>query len=167
MILVSIIGRKGAGTSEMIEWLIVFFNQMGRRIGVAKRLGRDDIEIDQPGKDTYRYRAGGAETVVLAGRKQMAVFSNRNAEAPLEDILRHFEGFDVVILEGYFNEGIPKIEVFRIGLGEPPLALRIPDVAAVCSDEPSGVDLPHFSRGSLEDLAAFILARCAAERIET
>ena len=110
-VLFSILGKKGAGKSEVLEHLIRRLTQKGFRVGVLKRLARPDLEIDEPGKDTYRYRMQGAETVTLSGRRRLAVFKNRQEETPLEELLLHYEGFNFVFLEGYELEGIPKIEI--------------------------------------------------------
>lgn len=110
-VLVSLVGRKGSGKSEVLEKLIRIFSQRGFRIGVIKHLARDDFEIDEPGKDTYRYRTQGAGTVILSGRRRLAIFSNLQEEIPLNRLLTFFEDFDLVFLEGYYLEGIPRIEV--------------------------------------------------------
>lgn len=138
--LLSVVGKKGSSKSEVLERLVVLLSQRGFRIGVLKHLGRDDIEIDEPGKDTYRYRTGGAETVVLAGRKRLALFSNVREEIPLNHLLNFFGGFDLVFLEGYHQEELPKLEVYGKDLG---MRLMIED-------------LPHFSFDEIGRLVFFI-----------
>lgn len=114
----SVVGKKGSGKSEVIEKLIARLGARGFRIGVIKHLGCDDIEIDEPGKDTFRYRSQGAGTVVLSGRKRLALFSNLNKETPLDQLLNFFQDFDLVFLEGYFQEGFSGLEVQRKESGE-------------------------------------------------
>ena len=154
--LLSVVGRKGSGKSGVLETLISLLTQKGFRVGVIKHLARDDFEIDEPRKDTYRYRARGAETVVLAGRKRLAVFSNLRAEMTLEQILNFFQGFDLVLLEGYFLDEVPKLEVRKKELGEPLLTEKVKNRFAILSDGDTGNGLPHFSFGELEGLAHFI-----------
>ncbi len=153
--LLAVVGRKGAGKSEILEALIAHLKEKGLRIGVMKHFAREDFEIDQPGKDTYRYRMQGAETVMLLGRKKRAVFSDLPSESDWEENLIYFEGFDLVFLEGYFLKKIPTVEVYKKELGEPLLS-RMENVFAVCSDTPTGIPAPHFSRSQLEKLAVFI-----------
>lgn len=155
-VLLSIIGRKGSGKSEILERLIALLSQRGFRIGVIKHLARDDSEIDEPGKDTYRYRSQGAERVVLAGRKRLALFSNLREKIPLDQLLTFFEDFDLIFLEGYFQEEFPKIEVHRKELGERLLTERVQNVMAVVSNEVREDGPPHFSFDQLERLALFI-----------
>lgn len=110
-VLFSILGKKGAGKSEVLKNLIRRLSQKGLRVGVVKRLARPDLEIDEPGKDTYHYRMQGAETVILSGRRRLAVFKNLHEETPLGELLSHYKDFDLVFLEGYELGGVQKIEI--------------------------------------------------------
>ena len=153
--LLAVVGRKGAGKSEVLEALIVLLKEKGLRIGVMKHLAREDFEIDQPGKDSYRYRMQGAETVMLLGKKRRAIFSDLPCESDWEENLKYFEGFDLVFLEGYFLRAIPMLEVYKQGVGNPLLG-GMENVFAVCSDTATGISAPHFSRGELKPLVFLI-----------
>ena len=157
-VLISVVGRKGSGKSEVLEALIALLKEKGLRIGVMKHLAREDFEIDQPGKDTYRYRMQGAETVMLLGRKRRAIFSDFPVESDWEENLKYFEGFDLVFLEGYFLKTVPMLEVCNQEAGDPLLA-GMENVFAVCSDIPTGIPAPHFSRTQLEELAFLIQSK--------
>ena len=154
--LLSIVGRKGSGKSEVLETLISLLTRRGFRVGVIKHVAREDFEIDEPTKDTYRYRAQGAQTVVLAGRRRLALFSNLEAEAPLENLRAFFSSFDLVFLEGYFLEDIPKIEVHKKALGDLLLTEKVKNIFALCSDSPPNRNLPYFSVNQIERLAFLI-----------
>ena len=156
--LLSVVGRKGAGKSEVLEGLIALLKEKGLRVGVMKHLAREDFEIDQPGKDTYRYRTQGAETVMLLGRKRRAIFSDLPFESDWEENLKYFEGFDLVFLEGYFLKTVPTVEVYKQEAGDPLLA-GMENVFAVCSDVTTRIPAPHFSRTQLEELAFLIQSK--------
>ncbi len=117
--LLSIVGKKGSGKSAVIETLIRILKERGLRVGLIKHMAKENLEIDQPGKDTWRYRQAGAETVILSGRNQLAVFSTITEETPLEKLLPGFQGFDLVIMEGYFLKEVKKIEIYQSESGEP------------------------------------------------
>lgn len=155
-VLISMVGRKGSGKSEVLETLISLLTQRGFRVGVIKHLGREDIEIDEPGKDTYRYRSQGAKTVILSGRKRLALFSSLDEEMPLEGLLSFFGDFDLVFLEGYLQDEFPKIEVHRKELGERLLTERVQNVLAVVSNGIWEGGSPHFSFDQLNQLTLFI-----------
>lgn len=110
---ISIVGRKGSGKSEVLASLIAELRKRNLRVGVIKHLAREDVEIDEPGKDTFEYRMKGAEKVMLAGKKRLAVFANLERETPLLELLQQFSDFHLVFLEGYFYEGVLKIELDR------------------------------------------------------
>jgi len=152
----SIVGKKDSGKSEVLEKLIQLLSKKGYRVGVLKRLARDDFEIDEPGKDTYRYRVQGAQKVILAGRKRLAVFSNLEEEIPFEDLLSCFKEFDLVFLEGYFQDEIQKIEVHKKELGDLLLAERVDNVFAICSDGEGRPNVPSFAFEQLDELASLI-----------
>lgn len=160
--LLAIVGRKGTGKSEVLEALIALIKEKGLRIGVMKHLAREDFEMDQPGKDTYRYRRQGAETVMLLGRKKRAIFSDSPFEFDWEENLKYFEEFDLVFLEGYFLKTVPTVEVYKKELGDPLLS-GMENVFAVCSDTPTGIPAPHFTRSQLEKLAVLIRSQISVQ----
>lgn len=154
-VVLSVIGRKGSGKSQVLETLIAVLKSKGFRIGVIKHLAKDDAEIEQPGKDTSRYRAEGAETVLLAGKNQLAFFSNLSSEIPAERLLCLFQDYDLVFLDGYFDAPFPKLEISRQDLGGL-LSSRMDNVFAVCSDHRAVEHVPHFSLTQLVSLVSLI-----------
>ncbi len=158
-LLLSILGKKGSGRSEALTSLISILRKSGLRVGVIKHLARDDFEIDEPSKDTFQYRIQGAEKVILSGRRRLAVFANLEEETPLRDLVSQFQGYDLVFLEGYFLEELPKIEIHKVGTGSV-LAKGLQNVLAICSDQsdfPHGQNgIPYFSLTQLPELANLI-----------
>lgn len=154
--IVSVVGRKGSGKSGVLETLIALLSAKGFRVGVVKRLAREDVEIDEPGTDTHRYRSQGARKVILAGRKRLAMFWNFEEEIPLEELLVLFRDFDLVFLEGYVQGDFPKIEVHKKELGDFLLTERVEHVIAVCSDGEGRTDVPFFTFNELDKLVTLI-----------
>lgn len=155
-VVLSFIGKKGAGRSEVLEKVVGLLSAKGIRVGVIKHLAKDNLEIDEPGKDTYRYREKGARQVVLAGRRRLALFANFDEPLPLEELLSFFRGFEIVLLEGFMEGTVPKIEVHRKGLGPLLLEQGADNVVAVCSDDERRADTPHFALTEISALADFI-----------
>ena len=137
----SVIGKKGSGKSEVMTSLIACFKNSGLRVGVIKHIANDDVEIDQQGKDTFVYRAEGAQKVILSGRRRFAVFENLEEEKSFEDLQAGFRDYGVVLLEGYFAADFQKIEIHHEALGSM-LAEKLENVIAVCTDSPSPRPLP-------------------------
>jgi molybdopterin-guanine dinucleotide biosynthesis protein MobB len=95
------------------------------------------VQLDQPGKDSYRHRAAGAAEVILAGPAGFALFSaHRGAAEPgLDDLLTRLAPVDLVLVEGFRGYAFPKIEVFRPALGKPAMWPKMA-VLAVAADAP-------------------------------
>lgn len=153
---ISIVGKKGSGKAEVLEALIVLLTSRGFQIGVLKHLAREGVEIDEPGTDTFRYRMSGAEKVILAGKKRLAVFANLTEEISFDELLTLFTSFDLVFLEGYVQNEFPKIEVHKKGLGEFLLTERVNNIVAICSDGEGKPDVPSFNFDELHKLADLI-----------
>ena len=62
-----------------------------------------DIEIDRPGKDSYRLREAGCHEVLLLGRQRWALMHElRGAdEPPLDYLLDRLQACDLVLVEGF------------------------------------------------------------------
>lgn len=109
-ICLSIVGKKGVGRSDFIKNIAMYLSNKDYKVGVVKHLAREDIEIDQPGKDTYKYRMGGANKVILSGKKRCAIYENRESFYAVKELLSHFQNYDYVIFENYYDLDLPIFE---------------------------------------------------------
>jgi molybdopterin-guanine dinucleotide biosynthesis protein B len=116
--IVSIVGRTNSGKTTLIEKLIPELKKRGYKVGVIKHT-KHQFEIDHPGKDTWRMTKAGADTVVIASDKKLAMIRITNNEpitTNLDELVEWlFPDVDIVITEGYKRENKPKIEVTRSG----------------------------------------------------
>jgi molybdopterin-guanine dinucleotide biosynthesis protein B len=145
-------GWSGAGKTTLIVKLIPELNRRGLSVSTIKH-AHHNFDLDQPGKDSYEHRAAGAEEVLVASANRVALMRElRGAPEPsLAELLRLLKDVDLVLVEGFKRDPLPKIEIFRAGNGKPPLYPEDPNIVAVISDsEPSG-RLPH---ASIDDIAA-------------
>jgi molybdopterin-guanine dinucleotide biosynthesis adapter protein len=64
----------------------------------------------------------------------------------LLELLRLLKPVDLVLIEGFKRDPVPKIEIFRLANGKPPMHPEDPDIVGLISDavDPS-VRLPHAS----------------------
>jgi molybdopterin-guanine dinucleotide biosynthesis protein B len=131
-------GFSGSGKTTLVERLIPAFKLMGLRVSVAKH-AHHDFDIDRPGKDTYRHRQAGAFEVIVASDHRLALM--REFERPARVNVHHllaelYDGVDWVLVEGFKDSNLPKIEVWRAASGKP---ARYPDddfVVAIATDSP-------------------------------
>ncbi|MGQ0580925.1 MAG: molybdopterin-guanine dinucleotide biosynthesis protein B [Reyranella sp.] len=150
-----ITGWKNAGKTTLVERLVVEFVRRGWRVSTIKH-AHHDVDVDQPGRDSYRHRAAGATEVAVVGGLRYAIMREQ-AEATLAEVLARLAPADLVLIEGYKREAHPKIEV-RAGQA-PSLAAEDPNVVAIASDvQPTETHLPWFRRDDIAGIADFIVA---------
>ncbi len=130
-----VIGWKNAGKTSLMERLVTEITRRGLTVSTVKHV-HHDVDLDQPGKDTWRHRAAGARQVVLASAKRHAILTeHRDAPEPtLQSILTQLAPVDLVLVEGYKRDSHPKIEVFRQLAGHSLLQPEDPSIRAVATD---------------------------------
>jgi molybdopterin-guanine dinucleotide biosynthesis protein B len=135
MRMVGFIGSSGSGKTMLIAQILPLLRQRGLRVSAIKH-AHHGFDIDQPGKDSYRYREAGAEEVMLVadGRWALLHEAAEDDDMSLEALVRRMTPVDVVLVEGFKLARIPKIEVFRPSLGKPPFFPAESGIVAVASD---------------------------------
>ena len=145
-------GFSGSGKTTLVERLIPALKLMGLRVSVTKH-AHHGFDIDHPGKDTYRHRQAGAFEVIVASDRRLALM--REFEQPGKLSVHHllaqlYDGVDWVLVEGFKDSNLPKIEVWRASGGKP---ARYPDddfVVAIATDSPG--QLPQSTLRPVLDL---------------
>lgn len=66
--------------------------------------------FDVVGKDSYKFSDTGAEVIVTSPNRT-TYFSHRHAE--LDEMIRMFHSFDILLVEGLKNLPLPRISIFR------------------------------------------------------
>ena len=78
-------------------------------------------------------------------------------EPSFEEQLKHLSPCDLVIVEGFKFQPIPKIEVYREGVDSPPLHPKDPHIIAVATDAKIETTLPVLDLNDDAAIAHFIL----------
>ena len=142
MKILGLAGWSGAGKTTLIEKLIPLFVADGLKVTLIKQT-HHDVDIDQPGKDSWRACQAGAHEVLLASDRRWALMHElRDGAAPdLQDLLARLAPVDLVLVEGYKREAIPKLEVHRSANNQPWLYPGDTAIVAVASDvaPPGGI----------------------------
>jgi molybdopterin-guanine dinucleotide biosynthesis protein B len=142
MRVIGLAGWSGAGKTTLIVRLIPELNRRGFSVSTIKH-AHHNFDLDQPGKDSYEHRAAGAEEVLVASANRVALMRElRGAPEPsLAELLRLLRDVDLVLVEGFKRDPLPKIEVFRAANGKPPLYPDDRNIVALISDlEQGGVE---------------------------
>jgi molybdopterin-guanine dinucleotide biosynthesis protein B len=165
MKVIGIAGYSGSGKTTLIEKLIPVFVREGIRVSLIKH-AHHEFDVDQPGKDSHRHRQAGATEVLVSSSKRWALMHElRGAPEPrLSEQLKHLSACDLVIVEGYKNEAIPKLEVHRREADAPLLHPEDANVIAVATDEPLETRLPQFGLDDVEGIARFLLQHMGFNR---
>ena len=151
-------GYSGSGKTTLIEQLIPIFTARGVSVSLIKH-AHHTFDIDQPGKDSYRHRkAGATEVLVTSSRRWALVHELRDAPEPtLGEQVQRMSACDLLLVEGYKRERIPKLEVYRKAVGEPLLYPNDADVVAIATDTRLDTRLPQLDLNAPHDIADFVL----------
>lgn len=129
-----IIGWKNSGKTSLMERLVAEITARGFSVSTVKHV-HHDVDLDAPGKDSYRHRAAGAREVVLASAQRFALLrEHRGPEPELPAILSRLAPVDLVLVEGYKRDAHAKLEVFRRETGQNLIQPGDPLVRAVATD---------------------------------
>lgn len=111
---VGFVAYSGTGKTTLIEKLITFLTERSYRVSVIKHT-HHHFDIDKPGKDSYRHReAGASEVLMLSDQRWVLMHELRQSPEPtIEQQLSMLSPCDLVIVEGFKNANIPKIELWR------------------------------------------------------
>ena len=159
---------SGTGKTTLLKQLLPLLRRHGLAIAVVKH-AHHSFEIDRPGKDSYELRNAGAEQVLVASRSRVALvreLPEEAAEPPLQEVLHCLDPdrLDLVLVEGYKQAPLPKIELHRGGLGRPLLHPGDRHIVAVATDRPLATRLPQLDINRPTQIAAFILRHIVQHR---
>lgn len=158
---------SGTGKTTLARYVIGLLSERGLRVGVIKQ-ARDDFDVDQPGKDSHRLRAAGVERLLLGSERQSALIveRDRQQEPELDELigLLQHDALDVILIEGYSDAQVPKIELYRSG-GDDSQRCRPRDayVIAIATDDASEeCSLPVLDINDPWQVTEFIVGLCKA-----
>jgi molybdopterin-guanine dinucleotide biosynthesis protein B len=161
--IVSIVGHSKSGKTTLIERLIVEFKRRGYRVATVKHSHRD-FDMDQRGKDTWRYGEAGSDVIAFSAPHRLTVIKPQGNNESIDDILRMIGGdYDLVLIEGFHEGHAPKIEAHRKELKQD-LRCAPEDIRAVVTDEPVDIDRPQFGWEDISGIADFIVKKMIGKR---
>jgi len=80
------------------------------KVAIIKHDPKDKARFDVEGKDSYKFSDTGAEVIVTSPNRT-TYFSQKKSE--LDDMIRLFDDFDFLLVEGLKNLPLPRISIFR------------------------------------------------------
>ncbi|NPA65972.1 MAG: molybdopterin-guanine dinucleotide biosynthesis protein B [Epsilonproteobacteria bacterium] len=109
-------GPSNSGkTTLILKVARKLIHKEGLEVAIIKHDPKDKAWFDVEGKDSYKFYDTGAEVIVTSPTRT-TYFSNRQKD--LQEMVRLFDHFDILLVEGLKNLPLPKIGVFRNELDE-------------------------------------------------
>ena len=103
---------SNVGKTTLIEGLIKELRKRGYSFSTIKH-DVHGFDMDKEGKDTWRHRKAGAEQVCISSKNRFAMIKEVEEELALDSIINDISETDFIIVEGYKNSNLRKIEVAR------------------------------------------------------
>ena len=154
---------SGSGKTTLLTQLIPDLIARGLRISIIKH-AHHSFEIDHAGKDSYRLREAGAVQMMIGSKDRWALMTELSRTPHAKDepslplLLSQIDTSlsDLVLVEGFKDEAIPKIEVHRRIMDKPLLADNDIHIIAVATDEVVNTSKPQINLNDISAVANFI-----------
>lgn len=157
--ILAIAAWSGTGKTTLLQKVIPLLKKRGIRVGLIKHT-HHDVDIDTPGKDSYVLRKAGADQVIVASSQRWALMCENadTEEFDLNYLVSRMDTskLDLVLVEGFKNEAVPKIVLWREGIKESAEALTGGHVIAVAGDGCPALHVPVLNISRPDRVADFI-----------
>lgn len=128
-------GWSGSGKTTLITNLLPHLTKMNIKVSTLKH-AHENFDIDKPRKDSYKHREAGAQEVLISSNKRFALIHEyKNNEISLNELIKKLSPVDLILVEGWKNENILKIEIYRKDLGKPLLANKDKNIIAIATND--------------------------------
>lgn len=154
--LLGITGYSGSGKTTLLEKLISELIARHIRVSVIKH-SHHNMQIDKEGKDSWRMKEAGSSQVILANDERWAIMTETPKPVSLDYLAQQFDRTltDLVLVEGFKQESIPKILLHRQEMTKP-----LPEideyVVAVATNYPLEIDRTLLDINRIPQIADFI-----------
>ena len=156
-IVVNIIGEKSnVGKTIVMEGVIKELKKRGLSIATIKH-DVHGFDIDKEGKDTYRHREAGSETVIISSNKRMALIKEVKEEIPLNELINLAKDKDVILVEGYKNSTLRKLEIYRKDFSERIISSKENLIAIISNEDLFFEDITVIKKNNFKEIVDLIL----------
>lgn len=152
---------SGTGKTTLLKQIIPLLTERGIRPGLIKHT-HHDMDVDKPGKDSYELRKAGAAQTMVVSQKRWALMTE-TPEEPELDLYRlasrmDTSSLDLILVEGFKHEEVPKILLYREGVSHSFEALKIDShvIAVACDISVNALKTPILDINSPNEIADFI-----------
>lgn len=159
--IISIVGPSDSGKTTLVVKLVRALKRKGYWTGVLKHT-HAAIKLDRAGTDTDRFRRAGAALSAISDDGLLASFRQISGKAPQAIFGMLAGGLDLLIVEGYKQENLPKL-LFTDHLPE----VDFKGIVATCGRRAAvSGKVPHFRPSDISGLVAWLerVSSCRAGR---
>lgn len=111
---VAFTGPSNSGkTTLILKVARKLINEYSKEVAIIKHDPGDKARFDVEGKDSYKFSDTGAEVIVTSPNRT-TYFSKKHKD--IDEMIRLFDKFDILLVEGLKNLPLPRISVFRNSL---------------------------------------------------
>ncbi|OHV12067.1 molybdopterin-guanine dinucleotide biosynthesis protein B [Kushneria phosphatilytica] len=136
--LLGIAAWSGTGKTTFLEAMLPRLSERGMHVAVIKH-AHHEFDVDQPGKDSHRLRqAGAAPMLVASGRRFALMMETPGRDEPdLPMLIDQVQSLnpDMILIEGFKQWPLPKLELYRPELNKPLRAWEDPWIHAVATTD--------------------------------
>lgn len=102
-------GPSNSGKTTLIEKISKKLSPK-YKIAIIKHDPKDKAIFDKEGKDSDRFFKSGADVAVVSNRRT-TIFKHQSSN--LKELVKYFDNFDLLLVEGLKTWDLPRIGVFR------------------------------------------------------
>ncbi|MFT5661854.1 MAG: molybdopterin-guanine dinucleotide biosynthesis protein B [Sulfurimonas sp.] len=111
---VAFTGPSNSGkTTLILKVARKLINEYDKKVAIVKHDPSDKARFDVEGKDSYKFANTGAEVIVTSPTRT-TYFSKKSEN--LDEMIRLFDNFDILLVEGLKSLALPRISIFRNSL---------------------------------------------------
>ncbi len=111
---VAFTGPSNSGkTTLILKVARKLIHEYSKKVAIIKHDPGDKARFDVDGKDSFKFSQTGAEVIVTSPTRT-TYFSKEHKD--LDEMIRLFDKFDILLVEGLKNLPLPRISIFRNSL---------------------------------------------------
>lgn len=152
---IAFVGSSGSGKTTLLERITPALTRRGLRVGLVKHT-HHYVEMDQEGRDSWRFAQAGAHRVLLVTPEKTFLQSASHLLEG-EPLPAYLQGLDIVLHEGGRRLTLPTI---LVGANEMPSGERAVQgpLLALVGGSLQG-PWPRFDRDDVEGIAEFLISQ--------
>lgn len=158
--LLAITGYSGTGKTTLLEKLIPALKQRNIKVGLIKH-SHHNVDVDKAGKDSYRLRTAGANPTMVVCEQRWAMMVETEQLAPFDQLVAKMaeNDVDLILVEGFKHEQLPKIQLHRREIEKPLPELDKYTIATATDYELARENLLDIN--NVQQIAEFIKNYCS------